>query len=526
MRRRTAIDLITLVGSCAFLFFYGLGSFGLVGADEPRYAQIAREMLARHDWVTPVLNGVAWLEKPILYYWGAIVSYSIFGVHDWAARVPVAVMATVMVFVAYGFMRRFHPGSQLDTALVLASLVGVIGFARAASTDMPLTSMFTIGMLSWYGWHETRQKRYLCVFYGFMALATLAKGPVAPFLAALVIVVFALLRRQWKLIAQTLWIPGIAVYLAVALPWFVLVQRANPQFIHVFIFEHNLERYSTNMFRHRQPFWYFGPVLLTALLPWLIFAIAAFARAVREYKTSSFHLFFGLWAALPLIFFSFSQSKLPGYILPAIPPFAILLGEYLWRRLDEASEPPFWMTALHSLTVAALFGASLLTVYFVLGIKPVGKPVVIAIAFGVITFGGVLAAIYGQGLRMLRFATLIPLVFALAFVIRFATPAIDARNSARPIAMELVNDFPAAAKSPVAVFGVSRDIEYGLNFYENTPIANYDRGEIPPGEHRLVAKAGLGDALLLMMGNRVTRIGEFPARKLEFYLVTAKSSAK
>jgi 4-amino-4-deoxy-L-arabinose transferase-like glycosyltransferase len=280
------------------------------------------------------------------------------------------------------------------------------------------------------------------------------------------------------------------------------------------------------MFRHRQPFWYFGPVLLAALLPWLVFAVAACARAVREYKASSFHLFFGLWAALPVIFFSFSQSKLPGYILPAIPPFAILLGEYLWRRLDEASEPPLWMTALHSFVVGALLGASLLTVYFVLGLKPVGKPVMIAIVFGVITFGGVLAAIYGQGLRMLRFATLLPLVFALVFVIRFASPAIDFKNSARPIATELTNDLPSARRSPVAVFGVSRDIEYGLNFYENAPIANYDRGDIPPGEHRLVAKAGSGDLLRLMMGNRVTRIGEFPVRKLEFYFVTAKSPAK
>jgi 4-amino-4-deoxy-L-arabinose transferase-like glycosyltransferase len=526
LRRRAATDLVKLAGFCGFLFFYGLGSFGLVGADEPRYAQIAREMLARHDWVTPVLNGTAWMEKPVLYYWGAILSYSIFGVHDWAARVPTAVMTSAMVFAVYVFMRRFRPGSQLDTALILASLAGVIGFARAASTDMPLTSMFTIAMLSWYAWHETRQKRYLCGFYVFMALATLAKGPVAPFLATLIIVVFAMLHREWKLIAQTLWIPGILLYLAVALPWFVLVQHANPQFLHVFIFEHNLERYSTNMFRHQQPFWYFGPVLLASLLPWLVFVIAAFVHATRESKTSSLAFFFGLWAALPVIFFSFSQSKLPGYILPAIPPFAILLGEYLWRRLDEADEPPFWMTAIHSLLVGALLGASLLTVYFVLGLKPVGKPIIIAIAVGVIAFGGVLSAIYGRGLRMLRFATLLPLVLALSFVIKFASPAIDARNSARPIATELANDLPSSSKSPIAVFGLARDIEYGLNFYDNAPIANYDRGEIPPGEHRLVARAGSEDALRLMMGSRVTRIGEFPPRKLEFYHVAAKSQGK
>jgi 4-amino-4-deoxy-L-arabinose transferase-like glycosyltransferase len=522
LRSRSATELVTLTGFCAFLFFYGLGSFGLVGADEPRYAQIAREMLARHDWVTPVLNGVAWLEKPVLYYWGAILSYHIFGVHDWAARVPTAVMTTAMVFAVYFFMRRFRPGSQLDSALILASLAGVIGFARAASTDMPLASLFTIGMVSWYAWYETRQKRYLGGFFVFLALATLAKGPVAPFLAALVIVVFAGLRREWKLIVQTLWAPGILLYLAVALPWFVLVQRANPQFLHVFIFEHNLERYSTNLFRHRQPFWYFGPILLVGLLPWIVFVVAACVRAVKEYRTSNFELFFGLWAALPVVFFSFSQSKLPGYILPAIPPFAILLGHYLWRRMEEANEPPLWMTAIHSLVVGALLGASLLTIYFVLGLKPGGKPIAIAFVVCVLCFSGVMASVYGEGLRTLRIATLLPMALALAFVIKFASPSIDVRNSARPIAAELDNDLVSHANLPVAVFAVPRDIEYGLNFYENAPIANYDRGEIPAQPHRLVAKSGSGDALQLMLGNRVKKIGEFPMRKLEFYVVSAK----
>ena len=521
-RNRTAIELVTIAGLCALLFYYGLGSFGLVGADEPRYAQIAREMLARHDWVTPVLNGTAWLEKPVLYYWGAMISYSIFGVHDWAARVPTAFMTTLMVFAVYVFMRRFRRGSEMNSALALASLAGIIGLARAASTDMPLAAMFTFGMLGWYAWYETQQRRYLCVFYFFMALATLAKGPVAPFLAGLIVVVFAVLRREWKLILKTLWIPGIILYVAVALPWFVLVQHANPQFIRVFIFEHNLARYGTNMFRHRQPFWYFVPVLFAGLLPWLVFAIAAFVRAVREYKGSSFHLFLGLWAALPVVFFSFSQSKLPGYILPAIPPFALFLGEHLWRRLDEGQEPPLWMTALHAVTVGTLFGGSLLTVYFVLGLKPTGTALSIAIIGGVIAFASVLAAIYAKGLRVFSIATLLPTLIAFAFVIKFASPAIDVRNSARPIAEQL-SDFPGVSQfKALAVLGAPRDVEYGLNFYENLPISNYDRGEIPAGPHLLVAKAGSEVSLRLMLGNRVKKLGEFPPRKLEFYAVQAK----
>src|SRR5581483_9478294 len=145
-------EVLTLLAFCAFFFFYGLGSFGLVGADEPRYAQVAREMLARHDWVVPTINGIPWLEKPALYYWGTMLSYSVFGVRDWAARVPSALLATIMVLAIYAFLRKFRPGAQLDAALITASSAAVIGFARGASTDMPLTATFTLAMLAWYVW--------------------------------------------------------------------------------------------------------------------------------------------------------------------------------------------------------------------------------------------------------------------------------------------------------------------------------------------------------------------------------------
>src|SRR6516164_3912386 len=120
-RSRSETDWLLIIGFCAFLFFWGLNYFGLIGADEPRYAQIAREMLARHDWITPVLGGKPWLEKPPLYYWQAMVSYSIFGISDWAARVPSAVDATAMVLVVYFFLRRFRAGFHLDGALITAS---------------------------------------------------------------------------------------------------------------------------------------------------------------------------------------------------------------------------------------------------------------------------------------------------------------------------------------------------------------------------------------------------------------------
>src|SRR2546421_3956868 len=168
---RIRTDVLLLAAFCGFLFFYGLGAFGLLGADEPRYAQVAREMLDRSEWVTPALQGKPWLEKPVLYYWQAMLSFRAFGVTDRAARVPAAFDAAMLIAVVYLFLRRFRPGSELDGALITASCAGVVGFARAAATDMPLAATFAIALLGWYAWYESRTRMYLAVFYIFLALA-------------------------------------------------------------------------------------------------------------------------------------------------------------------------------------------------------------------------------------------------------------------------------------------------------------------------------------------------------------------
>src|SRR6202162_4463793 len=195
MTNRTLIDSLLLAGFCAFLFVYGLGQFGLIGADEPRYAQVAREMLERHDWITPMLGGRPWLEKPPLYYWQAMMAYAIFGASDWAARLPSVLDASLLIVAVYLFLRRFRPGFALDGALITASAAGIVGYARAASTDMALAAAFSIGMLGWWAWRESGKKIYLTIFYGFMALGMLAKGPGAAVLAAALIVLYSVAVR-------------------------------------------------------------------------------------------------------------------------------------------------------------------------------------------------------------------------------------------------------------------------------------------------------------------------------------------
>src|SRR5882724_5171238 len=347
MNNRTRTDALLLAGFCVFLFFYGMGQFGLIGADEPRYAQVAREMLERRDWITPTLGGHAWLEKPPLYYWQAMLAYSVLGVTDIAARVPSAIDATLLVIAAYLFFRRFRRGVEIDAALITASCAGVIGFARAASMDMVLAATFSIGMLAWWAWRESGIRGYLAVYYFCMALGMLAKGPVAPFLATAVIVVFAGMARELRLVSKTLWMPGVLLFCAVALPWYIAVQMRNPQFFREFILQHNLARFSSDLYHHRQPFWYYLPVTALALAPWTVFVVPVFVQPLRAWWNErrsvstepdlnlQFGVFACCWLVVPIAFFSISQSKLPGYILPAIPAGAVLLADYLHRHLEH-----------------------------------------------------------------------------------------------------------------------------------------------------------------------------------------------
>jgi 4-amino-4-deoxy-L-arabinose transferase-like glycosyltransferase len=515
-----------LAGFCIFLFFYGLNQFGLLGADEPRYAQVAREMLERHDWITPTLGGKAWLEKPVLYYWQAMLAYRVFGVSDWAARLPSALDASIMVLAVYFFLRRLRPGFHLDGALITASAAGVVGFAHAASPDMPLAAMFTLAMLAWYGWWETSQRVYLAAFYAFLALATLAKGPVAPILGGAIVVLFAIAARKARIILNTLWIPGMLLFLLIALPWYVAVQINNPEFFRVFILEHNLARFGSNLYHHRQPFWFYIPVALVALLPWTVVMAAGFIETVRAWwseRTAMFetgdalNVFLILWLVVPVLFFSLSQSKLPGYILPALPAGTLLVAEYLRQHAEDEGPPAMWMAGLHALMCAML--PALTVWYFLRDVTPRTTSAVAACLIALVFLIGITVTLRSKlGLRMLRFVTLIAVVVTVGAAIKIGAPQIDARLSARPLAIQLAQ--METRPLPVAVFGVKRETEYGLAFYRNQTISRYELRQVPPEEHLLITPEGARESIGQFVGNRrVAHLGTFAAQGLEYYWV-------
>lgn len=519
------MEVATAAGFCAFLFFFGAAAIGLTGPDEPRYAQIAREMLARNDWVTPHLYGQPWFEKPILYYWSAAISYRLLGVSDWAARMPAAVFATAAVAAIYALLRRFAPGTQLDAVLITASSVALLGFSRSAGPDMLLAACFTIAMVAWLGCHLGASRRWLLAFYFFLALGTLAKGPVAPALAGMVILAFLLLRRDlraaWATVRQTLWLPGIVLFLLVALPWYVLVQVRNPDFFRVFVLEHNLARFGTDVFRHQQPFWFYLPVLLIGVLPWTVYWAAALVEAGRALgrrdgdaatPAQTIQRFVMVWIAVVVLFFSIAQSKLPGYILPVFPACGILLALYAGTRRDAKS--PLWMALLHAFLLAGLIVA-VLALPFALA-KAGDPPRITAGVLAGLVFGGVAYTLRMRGLRLLRFVTLAPIVVLLAFLLRLAAPALDAKLSLREPAHRL--DQIDARRSQLAIYRSPRQVEYGMAFYRDQAVRRYERGEVPAGNHMVIAPAGVEEQLAhLSGGRRVSRVGEYGPQKLVFY---------
>ena len=570
----TVREFAILLVVTAFLLLFGLmpifggDQLGLVGADEPRYAQVAREMLEAHSdichefdakmvprslhladirnsvrciaggTITPLLYGKPWLEKPALYYWRAMSFFKEFGVSDWTARLPSSSATLALVVLVFLHMRRFRPGGHLDAALITTSCIAIVSFARGASTDMQLAAPFCIGMLGWYAWYETGKKFWLFDLYFFGAAATLAKGPVAPFLALAIILLFAGLRREWSVLRRTIWLPGVLLYLVMVLPWYIAVQRNNPTFYRFFFWEHNLERFATNRYQHHQPFWYYLAVLLIGLMPWTVMAIRALVDSVEvsiaEWKVrhnpqrylghtragDAFPEFLVLWALFPIVFFSFSGSKLPGYILPSIPPLTILTADYLNRVRRRGL--PQWLLWSH----AAVCG--LLVFVLVLApqhmkyetLVPSAQWLLIAGASAVVFGAIVFLVIRRWGVSQVCNVTLLPILATLVFLLGFYGKELDINYSARPLAREIQQQAPDVKL--VATDSIKRDMDYGLAFYRNEPMVHYGTDGVPAAEHILVVRANDTADLDRWLTGRVYKpLFLYESQGLEVYRVSA-----
>jgi 4-amino-4-deoxy-L-arabinose transferase-like glycosyltransferase len=333
----------------ALFYLFGLGRLPLVGPDEPRYAEVAREMFARHDWITPTLGGHPWFEKPALLYWLMIGSYRALGVNEYAARMGPAICGLLTAAFVYWLGKSVERADAAETksathlgnwsALVYLSSFGAIAFSRAASFDILLTMTLTGALSCFFIWHVAtangRTTRWLLVaFYFFVGLSLLAKGLVGIVLPVGIIAAYFLMRREWPnkgFLLSLLW--GLPFALLVAASWYgPMIYRHDGTFIDQFIVQHHFARFLSNKYHHPQPFYFYIPIISLMTLPWIVVMIASFVSSRRwSWRGKSpidlMRTFAFVWVIVPLVFFSLSRSKIPGYVLPALPALALLIGE-------------------------------------------------------------------------------------------------------------------------------------------------------------------------------------------------------
>ena len=443
-------------------------------------------MAATGDWVTPRLFGRPWLEKPVLYYWAAALAFHELGTGAVAARLPSSLAALLAaIAVAWAASNFYGRAAALAGLLIFSTCVASLAFARAATPDMLFSTALAFAMVTAAaflrragalrspppsrpgGEHPGIILRLL--FGAWLGVAALAKGPAAVVLAAGSVALWALATRQWRRAFALAHPVALLSFCAVTLPWYVLCARHNPDFIRTFFLLHNIGRYTTDVFQHHQPFWFFGPVLLLGLLPWTALLGWALRDGLQRWHENSWRespgWFFACWAVFPVVFFSFSQSKLPGYVLPSIPAIAVVFAATVTKSMEEegkAEWPIFALGVTWVLLAAMPFGRWL---------RRVPPDVRISLEshlvpwLAVAAAGGVLVAALALARRPWAGLVVSCLLFAgLAEIgsLRFL-PQLDPALSARTAAEAMASS--AEVREALLAYEIPRDWRYGLAFY-------------------------------------------------------------
>ena len=501
MHRSTLAKRVYFFLLLAFIifYFYGLGHLPLLGPDEPRYAQVAREMFLRGDYVTPTLGGHTWFEKPALLYWMEIAAFKIFGVSEWSARLGPAICGLLTIAAIWTLVRKVElattnrawPGYASWSALVAASCLGLIGFSRGASFDIVIT-MTTTWALTLFCYAELTEDRreqnwLLFGFYCLVGVSLIAKGLVGIVIPFGVVGMYYVLRREWprrNVLLSLFW--GLPLSILVASIWYgPVIYKHRWFFIDEFFIQHHFARYLSNKYHHPQPFYFYLIVLLMLTIPWTPFLIDALFRTKdwtwrgRD-RMSRLMVFSLAWLLFPIIFFSFSGSKLPGYILPVLPAALMLIGTRVTRaRLDGR---PLWPIRTTG-AIWLLIGSGGL----VYALRIAHLPTVTSILAAAAPIVAGLIAIFRS--RMQSFALLsvaASVIFALVIILNYGARDVVRRESTR----DLLRLADAQGYSNLRVLALPGD-DRSAQFYASGRVIYGSDGEVKSvyGASQVVAEA-------------------------------------
>ncbi len=379
----SALWLALIIGIAVWLH---LGSTGLVDETEPLFAEAARQMLVRGDWVTPYFNEATRFDKPPLVYWLMAIAYQVMGVNEWSVRFPSAMAATLLTVASFFTLYRFgwprpsrethQPTTQtswlwwsawIGSAIVILNLQ-TIAWGRIGVSDMLLSGCLGCALLAFFwGYAQVDdpqiQSRWYLAFYSLSALAVLTKGPVGIVLPCLIVLAFLLYLGNWRLVLKEMRLGrGLLLFLAITLPWYILVILANGEdYIESFFGYHNVERFTRVVNNHWAPIWFYFAIVPLSFLPWSAYLPIAIARLRfwqlarwrQQDRSTHLGLFALIWFVVVFGFFTIAATKLPSYTLPLLPAAAILVGLF-WseQMMHPATQRFVWWSHVANIVLA------------------------------------------------------------------------------------------------------------------------------------------------------------------------------
>jgi 4-amino-4-deoxy-L-arabinose transferase-like glycosyltransferase len=455
-----------LVILSSLLFFFALGSRDFWAPVEPRYAEIVRVMFAKGEWMVPTVNGGIYTDKPILFFWLALIAAKLCGgVSEWTVRFPAALGGVGFILSTYFFGRDFFsPRIGFIAAAILATSMRVVWEARWAHVDMIFCCWFLLSVYFAARTFLGKAREYeILLAYAFMGLAVLTKGLIGVVLPGLVFGAFMLVRRDWRMIAAAKLHLGIPIFLLVTVPWFYLVQQTTDgRWLSEFIYIHHLKRYIGGA-GHRQPVYYYLMTLPADFLPWTIFAIPAliarwpYRQALRDVESQLCLC----WFLAILLFFTISDTKRDLYLLPLLPTLALFVA----CNLDALGAEPVAQCGYRRWLTAGFFALLALGAFLVPAVAWWLQPdalLPLLPASLVLTIGGALVAAYLLQREFCRAMVAIVALMTLSTVAAalWIFPYLENFKSPRPFALEINRVVPASA--PLYIYA---DTMHDFNFY-------------------------------------------------------------
>lgn len=501
-------DLFFLTALACLMFFFGADRLALLGPDEPRYAEIARAMYATGDYVSPRLGGCLWFEKPALYYWLGAVSYRLFGVNEFAARFPSGLAAmTAMLFMYVVLARAVSKRWAMLSCVVLATSGIIIAYSHAATPDMLLTAAMAVAILAGYRATQSAGRAELLfavLSFAATGLSFLAKGLVGIALVFAILFFYLLIAGRLRFIRPRYLLIGVGIFLTVSALWYLPVTlRHGWEFIDQFFVRHHFQRYVQDVYGHPQPIYFFPAIAVLGVLPWSFFLLPAVAQLrrlkPRTNERDSLLALAWVWLLVPLVFFSLSESKLPGYLLPAFPALAIIVGAEV-ESFIKGEQRQFIKLAGGLLAILLVLVALAFCWYLKTnGVSWTGWYLPFCVAPLLLSCIGVLALVRKrrEGLILCAVAVVVGVVVGGALLL---FPAMNERISLKRLSLEA-----AAALRPGEKIGYYILKEYAAVFYaEGRVVCGTGEGDVLNAlrEDKLVAPLELYPSLIFITRER------------------------